>query len=46
MENFATIVNGFQLLIIVVKLFILDVIGGPGYASETTSPPLLSLRVS
>ena len=33
MESFATIVNGFQPLTIVAKLSILDVYGGPGYAS-------------
>ena len=33
-ESFATIVNGFLPLNIVAKLSILDVCGGPGYASE------------
>ena len=34
MENFATIVNGFQPLTVVTKLSILDTFGGSGYASE------------
>ena len=33
MESFATIVNGFQPIIIVAKLSILDVCGGPVYAN-------------
>ena len=34
MESVATIVNSFQPITIVGKLSILDVCGGPGYASE------------
>ena len=33
MKSFTTIVNGFQPLIIVTNLSIVDVCGGPGYAS-------------
>ena len=34
MENFATIINNFEPLIVVAKLTILEVRGGPSYASR------------
>lgn len=35
MESLTAIINGFQLLIIVAKLLILDICWGPDYVSET-----------
>ena len=42
MENFTAIVNGFEPLTIVAKLFILDICEGPGDACCTTKAFLAS----